>query len=223
MTRAELRQLVRDLSMVLEHEASNALIDRFLNEGYDKVCHRKKWSWLLQPPELVNVTAWPFDLTTLSLPVYAIYDVVEATDVALPLVQVTRNDASFFFSSYLNSGTRPQCYYVEGSSLYVVPEAAVLDLRISYYSIPTWLPGDDDEPGMPTAFQERTIANFAISRVWERQEDFDRADAYLDRYDQGLGELIYEENTQRADRPKIFGEIAGSTRRHPNMPFLDGV
>ena len=225
MQRLELRQFVRDMTLVEQHEASDVLLDRFLKEAYDKVIHRRKWSWLLQVPELIVSTGAPFDLSTLTVPLISIYDLSPTAENQISLHQITRSDATFFLRARPLHVNRTQFYWVEGKTLYCDPEPdAGEEWIISYYGDPGWADGDNEVPTViPEHWHTPTLANYAIHRLWERQEDLDRSDAYLGRYEVGISEMITEENTTNSDRPKIFGELTGAKGRARNMPWLDGV
>ena len=54
-----------------------------------------------------------------------------------------------------------------------------------------------------------TVGNYAVHRVWEQQEDLDKSDAYLGRFELAFGELVEHENRCSADGPKIHGQYAG--------------
>ena len=224
MTRAELRQFVRDLALTEAHEVSDALIDVFLQEGYFKVISRKYWPWLKQPVEQFAASTNPYDLTNFSVhPVLAIYDLVEHETNQLPLTQVTRSEASFYINRAVTIN-RPRFYWVEGQLLYWHPAPETSDLfNVSYYADPGWAPGDAESPVVPEAYHSTTLGNYAVHRVWERQEDFDRSDAYLGRFEMAITEMTNQENSRNRDRPKVFGELVGARGRARNMPWLDGV
>lgn len=225
MQRLELRQFVRDLTLVESHEASDQLIDTFLKEGYDKVIHRRKWSWLRQLPETITSTGAPFDLTTLTVPVLAIADLSPVAENQISLHQISRSEMTFFLRARPLHVNRTQFYWVEGTTLYTDPQTdAGEQLIISYYGDPGWTDGDNEIPtAIPQHWHSPTLGNYATHRLWERQEDLDKSDAYLGRYEVAISEMLVEENTQNRDRPKIFGELVGAKGRARNMPWLDGV
>jgi hypothetical protein len=219
MLRSELRQFVRDLTLVEEHTASDTLIDTFLQEGYYKVLTRNKWSWLVHETDQFTPTASPFDLATLTATPLAVRDLSPVDSLELPLTQVTRGQVNFFRHSPLTGRTR--LYYVEGHNLFMDPPPdGGVTYEISYFADPGWV--DDSECPVPVEFQTSTVGNYATHRVWEREEDFDRSDAYLGRFEMGVADLEFVENTRNADSPKIFGEIAGHRGRN-HMPWLDRV
>lgn len=225
VTRSELRQFVRDLTLTEDHETSDALIDVFLQEGYFKITTRRKWSWLKQIVEQFAASTNPYDMTNFDVhPVMAIYDLSEEAQNQLPLTQITRSEATFYLHNRIQSGYRPRFYWVEGQLLYMHPDPEPAALfNVSYYADRGWAPGDAEVPSIPEAYHTTALGNYAIHRIWERQEDFDRSDAYLGRFEVAMQEMNYDENTQNVDRPKVFGELVGSRGRARNMPWLDGV
>ena len=219
MLRSELRQFVRDMVLVGDHEVPDTLIDTFLQEGYYKVITRAHWSWLLHGTDQFTPTASPFDLATLTAIPLAVSDLSPVDSLELPLTQVTRGQVNFFRHAPLMGRTR--LYFTEGSNLFMDPPPdGTMTYEISYYADPGW--NGDTECPIPVEFHTSTVGNFAVHRVWEREEDFDRSDAYLGRFEMGVGDLEFVENTRNADSPKIFGEIAGRRGRN-HMPWLDRV
>lgn len=225
MQRLELRQLVRDLTLVESHEASDGLVDNFLLEGYNKVVRRRKWSWLKQLPEVITVTGAPFDLTALAVPLISIYDLAPVAENQIAMHQITRSEQTFFLRARPLHVNRTQFYWVENNLLYFDPNPGQdTELIISYYGDPGWAAGDNEIPtAIPEHWHSVTVGNYGCHRLWERQEDMDRSDAYLGRFEMAVSEMVVEENTRNSDRPKIFGELTGAKGRARNMPWLDGV
>jgi hypothetical protein len=225
MTRAELRQYVRDLTLTQSHEVSDSLVDIFLQEGYFKLVTRHHWSWLHQDPHEFVPGTGVFDLEAFPVhPVIAIYDLAPSVGSNLPLTQITRSESTFFLRTR-PIGRAARFYFVEGQNLYFDPEPNDDEAFVcSYYADDGWDAGPDVVPGrVPEAFHTSILANYAIGRVWERQEDLDKADAYLGRFEMGIIDMTTQENTVNEDRPKVFGELVGSRGRARNMPWLDGV
>lgn len=224
MTPTEIREFIRDMTLVAEHELGDNLLNRFLLEGHTKVCKRRNWGWLLQDIETFIPGPSPFILDNLNqAPIQAIADLAPTERLHTPLTQITRTQYSFMTRAR-GIGGYPKVYWVEGNNLYFDPEPVTGDeYAISYFAIVPWdIDADAEMPQVPVDSQTATVANYAIHRVWERQEDLDRSDAYLGRYEVAVAELVEIENRFNADGPKIMGEIAGIRGRN-NMPWLDGI
>ena len=145
--------------------------------------------------------------------------------------QVTRSELTFDPGLDEVQGTlrNDHCYWFDLPEYKIrYSHALENDGEIFFYVFysPVWGPHPDDDEALPIPVHHHrtTLGNWAMYRVWERQEDFDRSDAYLGRFELGMQELIYEENTRNSDRPKIFGQLPSVRRRRSgNMPWLNGV
>lgn len=224
MTPTELRLFIRDMTLVAEHELSDALLNRFLLEGHTKVCKRRNWAWLLQDIETFVPGTGTFILANLNqAPIQAIADLAPTERLHTPLTQITRTQYTFMTRGR-GIGNYPKVYWVENGNLYFDPApSAGEEFAISYYAVVPWdIDADEEMPQVPEDSHTSTVGNYAIHRIWERQEDLDKSDAYLGRYEVAVAELIEIENRFNADGPKIMGEIAGIRGRN-NMPWLDGI
>jgi len=219
MNRLEMRDYVRDMTLVAAHELADATIDVFLNEATQRIVLRRDWTWLHAALETIQPTE-TVDITTFSLPVLKIYDVIEDGS-SFSLDFTTRSMLNFAIRGRMFN--QPRVYLQEGNLLIFHPAFdGTTDVHVSFYQKPVFGPDDTDEPEpMPDEF-DSVITDWACHRVWERQEDMEKSDAYRGRYEAGLGELIFFDNSSNPDRPKIHGQLA-SRRRRQHMPFLDGV
>jgi len=120
----------------------------------------------------------------------------------------------------IESTSRPVAYTFARTTLYIWPKPATTDtLDVYYYEHPAWGATDSDEPPFESSFHT-AIADWALSRLWEEEEDIEKADDYRQRFEVRLNRMEKFYNTEMVSRPMIFGE--GFDRRYgpSSMPWL---
>lgn len=208
MQRKALRDRVRFLSLIEPHEVSDDELDGLLNEGYNTVLTRAEWPWSLKNTG-VNVRAG-----------HRSYEIgSEGTSKAATVVGIYREDGSHLRSMSTEQALRfagterssPTMFTVTHEEKHfrvtLIPEPDRDEfLEVVYRGGMIFDPGDTAEPPWHFAFHEM-LADFAIYRVWEREEDLGRSEQYRARFELRLTEMLRFYNQQTEDRPRIFGEF----------------
>jgi len=217
MTRVELRQFVRDQAIVNDTEVPDALVDQYLNEGFSRVINRRVWPFAKGSEDLTSVAGqkvYPFVGSPRSI--ISVLDVTNRFYLrSMPFERFVVAD-----NSYLSSTTTPTDFYFDEAELSLFPVPAVDgDLYTVWYrTAPTFAAGETEEPPWSEGYHT-IIADWATSRVWEHEEDMDRADLYRARFESTMMELDRFYNIRTEDRPMIYGQ--SSSGSHPsNMPWL---
>lgn len=218
MTRDEMRTMIRALIRLDNTTAlADSVIDLFLNEGHD---------------EVISYTDWPFlyttDSDTISAGVNAYATVLNQVDV----VVIEEDDRALNPLSrveYLrlveevNTAGEPTHYFFNegnGNSLFLWPPPASSGDTLRWFgrTRTVFASLDASEPAWADQFHT-VLVDWAMHRLWEREEDFDRSAEYRQRFETKLGRMFGFYNRQIQLRPSAYGGgiVNGSGT---NMPFL---
>ena len=223
MNRGEIRQLVRDISRTETQDVSNAVLDAYTTEGYAEVVSHKVWPWgYALTPETVQLVADQNEYT-LDDAVKRVLAVIEK-EQRYPLTQVSQNDWARTQDS-IQSTSRPIWYTFAAKTLFLWPVPATTDsLDVYYYEHPEWgPPGAEDDADIPVfdAAFHTALVDWSLSRLWEQEEDLEKSDDYLQRFEVKLNRMSKFYDTEMIDRPMIFGGGTDNVRGRPSsMPWL---
>ena len=222
MNRGELRQLVRDISRTETHDVSNAVLDTYMAEGYGEVVSHRAWPWgYALAPEVVTLIDGTNEYT-LDDSVKRVLAVIE-TEQRYPLTKVSQNDWARTQES-IDSTSRPVWYTFAAKTLFLWPVPATTDtLDVYYYEHPSFgTPGAEDDADIPVfddAFHT-CLVDWSLSRLWEQEEDLEKADDYRQRFEVKLNRMAKFYNTEMIDRPMIYGGGRDSAVAPSSMPWL---
>ncbi len=217
MQRDEMRTLVRTLSKVGSHSVSDTELDVFLDEGYGEVVTNRTWSWgyALTPVTVTLVSGT--DVYSLAASVKRIIAVVEA-DQGYPLQAISQTDWARRKEATVATSTPLQYTFSKGD-LHVWPVPGVTDdLYVYYYEHPEFAAADASVPAFDETFHP-ILVDWAMSRLWEVEEDFEKAEDYRSRFEIKLIRMAKFNNSEVEDRPMIFGARPEVTHVS-NMPWL---
>lgn len=218
-TRSDIRDYVRQQTLVETDDFADDKINVLINQGLQRLSTRFEWPWLAASTTLSVVAGTdeytlPTDLTrTLS---------IVRQDKQQRLVEVAPNVIQQFQGGSTPSGT-PTMYFVHGRIMFLdkIPtEDATYDWY--YFKSPTLLTNDTDEPEFASEFH-LVLGDWAISRVWRREEDFTKAQDAEQDFTKGIEEMARFYLDVSRDGPVVFGGARPIRSRFPNMPWLDGV
>lgn len=216
MIRSELDTLIRTIAQVETHEVSTTELDTYMQEGYNEVVSHRTWPWCYEgTPETIAMVA----------------DTGEyAVDAAVRrIIAVVNIDQRYALESVAPSEWARRQYQIESTSdplifmfnnqkLYIWPLPATTDdMNVYYYEHPAWT--GDTAPPFDPAFHT-VIADWALHRVWEQEENFEKSDDYRSRFEMKLNRMGKFYNNLVEDSPKIWGR-KGPVRGPSNMPWLD--
>lgn len=219
--RAAIRDYVRQQTLIESDDWADGKIDAVINQGLRRLSTRFDWPWLAATTTLVTVAGTTsYDLPTGLRKTAAI----TRQDKPQRLVEVSLWEILGKWGGDLPTGT-PTSYYRHGSKMYLdrsPSEAATYDWL--YFAAPTMLSNDTDEPQFVEEFH-LMLADYAIAKAWEREEDFTKASDAMAEFTKQIEEMAAFYLDLAKDHPVIFGESrTTSIRTAPyNMPFLDGV
>lgn len=219
--RAAIRDYVRQQTLIEQDDWADAKLDSVINQGLRMLSVKFDWPWLAASTTLSVVAGtssytMPTDLRkTLA---------ITRQDKPQRLVEVSPYEVLGVVGGDLPSGT-PAAYFVHGRDLYLdkVPtESATYDWL--YYTSPTLLDDDTDEPEFVEEFH-LVLADYAVAKAWEREEDFAKAAEARKDFDQGVEAMAVFYLDVARDRPVVWGVSRDMVYRGAanNLPWLDGV
>jgi len=212
-----MRALVTDIARIDSNDITDADLDRYLDEGYSEVVSNREWPWTYSlTPETVTMVSGT-DKYTLTSAVKRVVAVVE-TVLGYPLEMVSQIDWARRKDA-LSATTDPRIFVFTRGTLHLWPVPATTDdLDVYYYEHPAWGALDTDEPVFDSAFHT-VLVDWALSRIWEKEEDFDRADIYRSKFEIKMSRMTRFYNTEMSDKPMIYGERPEATGG-TNLPWL---
>lgn len=217
-TRSELRDLVRVSTLVEADDLTDSKVNNLMNQAVRDVSSRFDWPFLATSDTIAVTNA----TDTYALPTDA--DRLEAVLIAgstAPLIEVSPGTAFAQDGAVPSSGT-PSWYFLWGGNLVLRPQPdGDSTLTVYYYRKPATLDNDIDEPEWADKFHY-LISDFVMSKLWEREEDFQRASVYEARYLQGIEAMARFYLNRVSDAPLIVGEP--KSRRYgtgPRMTWLE--
>ena len=215
MDRAALTNLVRKITRTETHDVADATLDLYLDEGYAEIVSNRPWPWTyVDTPEDVTLVAGTneYDLDDT---VRRVVTVIEL-EQRYALTNISINDWARRQES-ISSTSRPVWYVYQNGKLKLWPVPATTDtLQVYYHAFPVWVA---DDPAFDASFHT-AIADWAMSRLWEQEEDMEKADDYRQRFEVKLNRMGKFYNTEMLDRPMIFGGGVDGTAHPTSMPWL---
>lgn len=219
--RSDIRDYVREQTLVETDDFADTKIDAIINQGLRVLSTRFDWPWLAETGTLSVVAS----TTAYTMPT----DLSRSLAITHPtkanrLVEVSPWEILGKYGGDLPSGT-PTSYFVHGRTMNLdrIPYEDV-DYTWLYFKNATVLSNDTDEPEFAAEFH-LILADYAVAKVWEREEDFTKADEAMKDYQEGVENMARFYLDVSHDRPIVFGESRdiGMRRHATNMPFLDGA
>ena len=219
VNRGELRQLVRDISRTETQDVTDSVLNVYMDEGYAEVVSHRVWPWgYALTPETVALVPDQNEYT-LDDKVKRVLTVIEK-EQRYPLTQVSQNDWARTQNS-IQSTSRPIWYTFAIKTLFLWPVPATTDsLDVYFYEHPVWASDDTEVPPFDEAFHT-SIVDWSLSRLWEQEEDLEKADDYRQRFEVKLNRMGKFYDTEMVDRPMIYGGGTDNVKGRPSsMPWL---
>ncbi len=197
-------------------DIDNTKINNIINQGLRDLASRFRWSWL-QTTATIAVSS---GTRSYALPTdfQYMHSVIRA-DSKTRLRAVAPVKALGSYGDDFPTGTAGG-YYLWGSTLFLTRDPDSNEtLNLFYYQAPTVLSNDTDSPGFDSQFH-LILADYATSKIWEREEDFVKAKASEQRFDDGVEQMARWYQDRSEDMPMILGEEPTIRATISNMPWL---
>lgn len=223
-TLAELIIQVRAATMVPSAMVSDANLTTWINEGLYKVAASDRWPWLEASS---NFT------TTAGTQAYAISGIASGAVDRIAaiysntkrrrLVQVSAAQALEAYGGDMPSGAHADSFYIWAGSIYLlpVPDTSSVQYNLYYYKAPTALT-TNTSPEFDAVFH-RVLAHYAEMRLWQFEEDTQKAQAAEVQFYRVLTEMRGWYRDIAEDEPWAVGVPQSRRATRSNTPFLDGL
>ncbi len=217
MDRTSMRDLVRRISRIDVNDVPDTDLDVFIDEGYDRVVMFTEWDWMkvLSSEDIPMVSGQSQYATSA-----AVHQVTTVTNLEqrYQLRSISKNRIDRYLDA-INSSSQPTGFFWVDGTLLIFPVPSSTDtLRVYHISVPSFGPGDNDEPVFSPLFH-RILVDWSLHRLWEMEEDFDKSQEYRLRFEESVDRMSVWYNSLSQDTPNIYGERPVSARPS-NMPFL---
>ena len=199
---------VRTKTMVGTSELADTGMILWFNDAADEISNRFDNPWLVGVEDIVSVAAQAS--YTPAADIVSIIAIVVDGETGR-LVPVTRTEVLQRYGDAVPSGT-PKFYYLWDGDIYFLPTPdAAKTYHINLIGLPVLFTATTDEPAMLASFHN-VLADYVEARVWEREEEFEKALQAQSRFEMGVRSmrLAYQSQTNRQPwalgdgRPAVF-------------------
>jgi len=189
VTLTTLRSQVRDMSDLDEVDLSDAVIDQFAREGFQRIyALERRWP-ILQETYTFNTVANQREYTISTIgDIREIISVVDTSTQGARLTLIDYNDAEGIWLGNLDVASRPYFYsfWDKKIQLWAKPDIVYsMTVRAFRNPVYTWLTNITQEIDLDEWFHA-ILPYFVLARVYQRQEDSDLANMYLKSFEEGV-------------------------------------
>jgi hypothetical protein len=218
-TRLEIKEWVRSQSMTEVDDLADVKLDALINEALRNIATRFRWPYLAAVTSL-NLVAeqqaytMPTDLQQI--------ETITVTGARVRLEEVSPALAWQTFGDDFPTATEPYAFFIWGGeiNLIPIPDTSEGSVIVHYYRAPVVLANDTESPEFASQFH-MIVADYVLKAVWEREEDFVKAESHMAAFRQGIEQMARFYLNRAGDNPTVLGDgsrIAG--RLYPNMPWF---
>ena len=216
ITLTTLRSQVRDMADLDETDLSNAVIDQFAREGFQRIyALERRWP-ILQETYTFNTVANQREYTISTIgDIREIISVVDTSTQGARLTLIDYNDAEQIWLGNLDVASRPYFYsfWDKKLQLWAKPDIVYpMTVRAFRNPVYTWLTDITEEIDLDEFFHA-ILPYFVLARVYQRQEDSDLANMYLKSFEEGVG--IARRDLMKASSAQPV--IMSGGRQYPTM------
>ena len=189
ITLTTLRSQVRDMADLDETDLSNAVIDQFAREGFQRIyALERRWP-ILQESYTFNTVANQREYTVSTIgDIREIISVVDTSTQGARLTLIDYNDAEGIWLGNLDVASRPYFYsfWDKKLQLWAKPDIVYpMTVRAFRNPVYTWLTDITENIDLDEWFHA-ILPYFVLARVYQRQEDSDLSNMYMKSFDEGV-------------------------------------
>lgn len=208
-----IRDWVREQTLVETSDWSNAKVLNVINQGIRDLSTRFPWPFLAASNTLSAVAdqqAYTFDTISdfsgTGQKLFSIAAIVD-NDKRVKLDEVHHNDAFKTYGGDMPTTSEAVRFFTWGESIYLLPTPDTSDTdryTVYYFRSPAELSNDTDSPEWDARFH-MVIAEYAISKVWEREEEIGKARQAFNAYLDGVDRMASFYLNRAQDYPVVMG------------------
>jgi len=213
---AEVRTMVRDISDLDTVDLPNSLLDTFVKEAFQRIIAlERRWPFYQETYTLNTVASQrPYTISAIG-DIREIISIVETTASGNRFTEIAYDEAEDVWLGNTDVPGRPYFWAVWDGQIHLYPKPDVVyPLTIRAYRNPsyTWLSNTATEIDMDNWFHI-LLAYYALSRVYQRQEDNEMAVMYQRSFEEGVAMARRDLMKPRSHRPLL---LSGG-RKYPTM------
>ncbi len=218
MTVDELIDRVRQKTLIDSSEITDNEMILWLNDAQDEVSNRSNWDWLMGNEDVTSVTDQA--AYTLTVDWTSITAIIEDGQRA-SLIPITAESVWSHWGDAVPTGTRARYYYILANQVYLipVPTSDGVTYHVKAEGMPVLFTATTDAPAWMQSFH-RVLADYVEARVWEREEEFEKAQVADGRFEFGVRQMQLAYQSRQKLNPWAVGDgVPHGFRR--NDPFFD--
>jgi len=199
-----------------ETDLSNAVIDQFAREGFQRIyALERRWP-ILQETYTFNTVANQREYTISTIgDIREIISVVDTSTQGARLTLIDYNDAEGIWLGNLDVASRPYFYsfWDKKLQLWAKPDIVYpMTVRAFRNPVYTWLTDITENIDLDEFFHA-ILPYFVLARVYQRQEDSDLSNMYLKSFEEGVA--IARRDLMKASSAQPV--IMSGGRQYPTM------
>ena len=189
ITLTTLRSQVRDMADLDSTDLSDAVIDQFAREGFQRIyALERRWPILQESYSFSTVAEQrEYAISTIG-DIREIISVVDTSTQGARLTLIDYNAAEEIWLGNLDVSSRPYFYsfWNKKIQLWAKPDIVYpMTVRAFRNPVYTWLDDTEEEIDLDEWFHA-ILPYFVLARVYQRQEDSELASMYLRSFDEGV-------------------------------------
>jgi len=189
ITLTTLRSQVRDMADLDATDLSDAVIDQFAREGFQRIyALERRWPILQQSYTFSTVAEQrEYPISTIG-DIREIISVVDTSSNGARLTLIDYNDAEDIWLGNLDVASRPYFYsfWNQKICLWAKPDIVYpMTVRAFRNPVYTWLEDVQEEIDLDEWFHA-ILPYFVLARVYQRQEDSDLSNMYMKSFEEGV-------------------------------------
>jgi hypothetical protein len=189
ITLTTLRSQVRDMADLDATDLSDAVIDQFAREGFQRIyALERRWPILQESYTFSTVASQrEYEISTIG-DIREIISVVDTSSQGARLTLIDYNDAEDIWLGNLDVASRPYFYsfWNQKICLWAKPDIVYpMVVRAFRNPVYTWLEDVQEEIDLDEWFHA-ILPYFVLARVYQRQEDSDLSNMYMKSFEEGV-------------------------------------
>lgn len=189
ITLTTLRSQVRDMADLDATDLSDAVIDQFAREGFQRIyALERRWPILQQSYTFSTVAGQrEYAISTIG-DIREIISVVDTSSDGNRLTLIDYNDAEDIWLGNLDVASRPYFYsfWNQKICLWAKPDIVYpMTVRAFRNPVYSWLEDVQEEIDLDEWFHA-ILPYFVLARVYQRQEDSDLSNMYMKSFEEGV-------------------------------------
>jgi hypothetical protein len=193
---------VRQKTMVGTAELADAGMILWFNDAADEISNRFDNEWLVGIEDIATVASQKN--YTPQADVVSIIAIVE-DGTRKSLSPITRTDVLARYGDDVPSGTAKWYYWWDGDLFLVPTPDAILTYHVNMLGLPVTFTATSDVPAF-LASHHNVLADYVEARVWEREEEFEKAMQAQGRFELGTRNLQLAYQSRTNGNPWAFGD-----------------